>query len=261
MTNKILTHLCLATAQDLPGRINSPALERLKMLSRGLDQKHTEEFERKVVMKHGDLRAQSGSRNFEEDCRMRVNKLWWDVRVRGNFGFHRTDMSRRVVPRQGLNELELPPLEFITRTLHEDERPSEPNFGQSQSQFLQHSQIEQAMQQPQVWQRYPLQEVQNNCEFGHPNSQMWGSKTNIQNPPSGSVFNGIPEILNPAMVWAMKHNVRHQNHAFHDFSKENIGFPMMTPGPFWGGHRRGPNGRRGNSLRSWSYEGGRKNPY
>ena len=102
MTNKILTHLCLATAQDLPGRINSPALERLKMLSRGLDQKHTEEFERKVVMKHGDLRAQSVSRNFEEDCRMRVNKLWWDVRVRGNFGFHRTDMSRRVVPRQGL---------------------------------------------------------------------------------------------------------------------------------------------------------------
>ena len=194
-------------------------------------------------MKHGNLRAQNVSRNFEEDCRKRVNKLWWDVRVRGNFGFHRKDMSRRVVPRQRLNELELPPLEFITRTLL-------------------HSQIEKTMEQPQVWQRYPLQEVQNSCEFGHPNSQMWGSNTNIQNnQPSGSVFNGIPEILNPAMVWAMKHNVRHQNHAFHDFFKENIGFPMMTPGPFWGGHRRGPNGRRGNRLRSWSYEGGRKNPY
>jgi len=283
MTNKILTHLCLATNQNLPGRNNSPALERLKILSRGLDQRHTEEFERKLVTKHGDLRVKikSVSRNFEEDCRKRVKKLWWNVRERGNFGFHLKDMSRRVVPRQGLKELELPPLEFIARTLPspgEDERASEPNFGLSQTQLRPNSQsqshpmhqpveyfyesnrcqsqIGQTMpqEQPQVGQNFPHQEGLNNSTT----QQVWGSNTNLQNHTNN---NSNTQILNPAMVWAMEHNVRHPNHQFHDFSQvDDNGFPM-APAPMRGGHsNNGRRGRRGR-IRSYSYEGGRHNPY
>ena len=215
MTNKILTHLCLATAQDLPGRNNSPALERLKILSRGLDQRHTEEFNRKLAIRNGDdLRVKNVSRNFEDHCKKRVNKLWWSVRERGNFGFHRKCMKRRVVKRQRMKKLELPPLEFIARTLTspgEDERASEPNFGLSQSQFRPNSQsqshpmhqpVGQTMpqEQPQVRHDLPLQgglysstsqNVGNYTQTQwsgydprprHPNSQqVWGLNENLQN--------------------------------------------------------------------------------
>ncbi len=303
MTNKILTHLCLATNQDLPGRNNSPALERLKILSRGLDQRHTEEFERKLVMKHGDLRVKSVSRNFEEDCRKRVKKLWWNVRERGNFGFHLKDMSRRVFPRQQWNELELPPLEFITRTLPspgEDERASEPNFGLSQTQLSPNSQsqshpmhqpvenfyesnryqsqIGQTMpqEQPQAWQNFPAQEGLNNSTTQnvndyelsqwsgydrrprHPNSQVLGLNANLQNHTNNQP-NGNPQILNPAMVWAMEHNVRHFNHPFRYSSQVDVNRFPLAPAPVRGGHTH--TGRRGRRGHIRSYEGGRQNPY
>ena len=193
MTNKILTHLCLATDQNLPGRNNSPALERLKILSRGFDQTHKEEFERKLVMKHGDMARERAWKQDVTVCKQ-VTKRWWDVRGRGKFRFHLEDMSRRVVLRQGLQKLELPPLEFIARTLSESEhgeyeRLSNLNFGQSQPQFRPHnlnplhpvhqpqpvknfnefnryqSQTVQSFQQSQVWPKFPVQEVSNNYRF------------------------------------------------------------------------------------------------
>ena len=140
MTNKILTHLCLATDQNLPGRNNSPTLERLKILCKGFDQRHKEEFERKLVMKHGDIVTWRAWKQDVTVCKQ-VTKKWWDVRGRGNFGFHLTSMSHLVVPRQRLQKLELPPLEFIARTLpdhkrDERQRLSDLNFGQSHSQFI-----------------------------------------------------------------------------------------------------------------------------
>jgi len=156
MTNKILTHLCLAMNQNLPGRINSPALDRLK-----IDQRQRENFERNLVKKNGDIRdtMRFCRRDKVISVSEQVKKLWWNIRERAkaNFGDHCLRMSCRVALRQQVNKLELPPLGFINRTLpRHGDRPLERNFGESESLSRPHFSNPGPMNQPRLEDR-PLE--------------------------------------------------------------------------------------------------------
>lgn len=80
----------------------------------------------------------------------------------------------------------------------------------------------------------------------HPNSQISGSNANFKQHTNSQLSESVvtPQILNPAMLWAMEHNVGHQNHSFGD---QNVGFQTR------GGHGKSLYGRRGKNSR--------KNPY
>ena len=245
--------------QKLPGRNNCPALDRLKILCRGFDQRQKEDFERKLVIKYGDIRNTVRACRRDEVISKQVKKLWWNVRERGNFGYHRLDMSRRVVRRQQVNELELPPLGFINRTLLSlEDRPLELNFGESESQPHNPKGPEPMHQ---------LREFENLNVLNGGQSQML-----LQSDQQPQAWSNIPDIP-PAM---MHNSIGYQNpnRAFPNFSQQenhiglqnSHGISMMSQPPQSGGHSRGhlsSNVRRGRGRRTKSYEkaGGRKNPY
>ena len=62
--------------KKLPGRINSPALDRLKILSKGLDQRQKEDFERKLVIRNGDLSDTVRACRRDKVISKQVKKLW-----------------------------------------------------------------------------------------------------------------------------------------------------------------------------------------
>ena len=80
MTNKILTHISLAIGVKLPGRIESPALERVKS-------------QNKIAPKFGRLVATKVNEKFKQGVSFQVRRQWKQVNEQSKVGSHRNTMG------------------------------------------------------------------------------------------------------------------------------------------------------------------------
>jgi len=226
ITNKVLTNISLALGHKLPGRIESPALERLKKLSGNQKQ----EMEKSITLKFGRLAAKNINKSLKQEVSFQVSRQWRRKNVLSRVGCHRDNMSSKIVPyAQRCNRLEIPPLDSF---VIDNQQQNFPVLNRNQSQLPQSLNEMNYLDSPQGQFQNPgplhfnqilpdkdenrgLSEfLQNNCPLGPP--QIFDNTHNpayANGPVPYNVFGNVPNLLNPAMILNNGQNLYQERYA------------------------------------------------
>ena len=269
----------MALGHKLPGRIESPALERVKSLLKKLSGNQKQEMEKSITLKFGRLTAKNTNKSSKQEVIFQVSRQWRRKNVLSRVGCHRDNMSSKIVPYAG-NRLEIPPLDSFDNQQTIDRNQSlpqsineAPNTNYLDSpQGLYQNQGPLQCNDKEFLQNNPPQ-IFHNPAYGPLPYTVFGNVPNLLNPAMmpNNVFQNVPNLLNPAMTLNNGQNF-HQDQdtyynpgpgflAFDDTSVPNSFFngpQMMSMPPFGRGHST----RRGGRRRNRSFErGGLSKPY
>ena len=301
MTNTILTHMSLAIGNKLPGRIESPALERVKSLVKSLSKTKKEEMENNIALKFGRLVTTNVNKKLSQDVSFQVRRQWKRVNEQSNVVRHRYKMEEYSLPQNTHCRTPYPPLDSF-----------EKNFDVNDTQIYQQCPIEnlsgpirgqpQQNLDPQNLNGFQIINYNNlpHNQGVSPFNPMWHQEFLQNNPPlwvpqnfgnsynaayanaNGSVphnvFENVPDILNGQNFHPNHETYYHTDYvnpgpgflAFDcetsDFNFHSNGTQMPQP-PYGRGHssrRRGRGRTRSYERRGWGGRGGRggiTNPY
>ena len=196
MTNKILTHISLAIGVKLPGRIESPALERVKS-------------QNKIAPKFGRLLVTRVKEKFKQDVSFQVRRQWKQVNEQSKVGSHRNTMGVYSYAKDTHFRTHHPPLDSF-----------EKNFYCNDTQNYQQSPVENLSGLNKGPPQQNLDGFQNNEYNNHPfgpnqgvlplnpmwlqnnlplvSPQNFGNSAAYANGsvPHNNVFENVPDILN-----------------------------------------------------------------